>query len=100
MAVRHYKIDHDQVNRIDPLALSPRDFVSEWLVHDWTEMALWSESANRGSMRDWHGKLHGDSGIFLYPTMHCPHAQIFGRWDWSSAFHRRRTARIPRPFIF
>jgi hypothetical protein len=73
MAVRHYKIDHDGVIRIDPLALSPRDFVSEWIIHDWTQMAMWSETANRKSMRDWHGKLHGDPnlGIFLYPTMHC-----------------------------
>jgi hypothetical protein len=74
MAVRHYKIDHEQVKRVDPFALSPRDFVNEWLVHDWTEMALWSESAKRRSMRDWHEKLHNESisGIFLYPTMHCP----------------------------
>ncbi len=73
-AVRHFKIDHDQVNRIDPLALSPRDFVSEWIFHDWTQMAIWSETANRSAMRNWHGKLHGDPnlGIFLYPTMHCP----------------------------
>ena len=73
-AIRHYKIDHDEVRRVDPLVLRPRDFVSEWLVHDWKEAAFWSESANRDSMRDWHGKLHKPplSGEFIYPTMHCP----------------------------
>ncbi len=74
MAVRHYKIDHDEVQRIDPFALSPRDFVYEWLAHDWAETARWSEAANRPSMREWHGNLHKESppGRFIYPTMHCP----------------------------
>ncbi len=73
-AVRHYIIDGDRVKRIGPLALSPRDFVDEWLTHDWKEAAFWSESANRGSMRNWHTQLHKDSvfGEFIYPTMHCP----------------------------
>jgi hypothetical protein len=73
-AVRHYKIDGGDVKRTDPLALSPRDFVDEWLTHGWKEAAFWSESANRGSMRSWHTKLHKDfvSGEFIYPTMHCP----------------------------
>jgi len=73
-AVRHYRIDHDQVKRVDPLALNPGSFVREWLTHDWRETALWSESANRRSTREWHTKLHKDfvSGEFIYPTMHCP----------------------------
>jgi hypothetical protein len=72
-AVRHYKIDHGEVRRVDPLALSPRDFVDEWLTHDWKETAHWSESVNRRSMLEWHGKLHKDfvSGDFIYPTKHC-----------------------------
>jgi hypothetical protein len=73
-AVRHYKINGDQVKRIDPLALSPRDFVDEWLTHEWKEAAFWSESANRGSARSWHTRLHKGfvSGEFIYPTTHCP----------------------------
>jgi hypothetical protein len=48
--VRHYRIEADGVERIDPLALRPRDFVDEWLTHEWREAALWSESENRRSM--------------------------------------------------
>jgi hypothetical protein len=75
-AVRHYKIERDQVNRIDPLALSPRDFVDEWLTHDWKEASFWSEDANRRAMLQQHTKLHKDLvfGEFQYPTMHCPQA--------------------------
>ncbi len=73
-AVRHYRIDQDKVKRIDPLALTPRDFVDEWLTHDWKETAFWSEPANRRSMLEWHSRLHKDlvSGRFIHPTMHCP----------------------------
>lgn len=75
-AVRHYKIDGDQVRRTDPLALSPRDFVDEWLTHDWRDAAFWSESPNRRSASDWHKKLHKGfvAGEFIYPTMHCADA--------------------------
>lgn len=78
-AIRHYKIDHDEVKRIDPLALRPRDFVDEWLTHDWRESAFWSESANRGSMLDAYRKLHKDfvSGEFIYPTMHCTEPDLW-----------------------
>jgi hypothetical protein len=72
-AIRHYRIDRDRVKRIHPLALSPRDYVDEWLTHDWKEAAFWAESANRGSMLQWHKKLSSsESGEFIYPTMHCP----------------------------
>ena len=73
-SVRHFRIDPDGAKRVDPLALSPRDFVDEWLTHEWKQAAVWSESAKRASMRDFHAKLHKEfvSGEFIYPTMHCP----------------------------
>jgi hypothetical protein len=72
-AIRHFTIDHDEVERVDPFALSPRDFVDEWLTHDWREAAFWSEDDQRRSMADWHKKLHKEfvAGQFIYPTMHC-----------------------------
>ncbi|HTR39124.1 MAG TPA: hypothetical protein VMH80_24780 [Bryobacteraceae bacterium] len=72
--IRHYRIDGPEAKRIAPLALRPRDFVDEWLTHEWREAAFWSESANRRGMLAWHEKLHKDNvhGEFIYPTMHCP----------------------------
>ena len=72
--VRHYRIDGPEAQRIDPLALRPRDFVDEWLTREWKEAAFWSESGNRVGMLAWHKKLHKDNeyGEFIYPTMHCP----------------------------
>ena len=57
-AVRHYLIDGDQVRRVDPVALSPRDFVDEWLTARWSESVNWSASP---ALEQWHRRLHSDS---------------------------------------
>jgi len=69
-AVRHFLIEGDQIRRVDPVALSPRDFVDEWLTRGWDEAATWSESLN---LQQWHRRLHSDLvfGTFGNPTMHC-----------------------------
>jgi hypothetical protein len=69
-AVRHFLIDGDQVRRVDPVALSPRDFVDEWLTRNWQESTTWSASP---TLQQWHRRLHADyiAGIFEYPTKHC-----------------------------
>jgi hypothetical protein len=58
------------VRRVDPVALSPRDFVDEWLTRAWNESAAWSASP---ALQQWHRKLHADfvAGDFVDPTMHC-----------------------------
>lgn len=69
-AIRHYLIEGDHVRRVDPIALSPRDAVDEWLTRPWSESAAWSSSR---VLRTWHKKLHSDSvfGDFLDVSMHC-----------------------------
>ena len=70
-AVRHYRIDHDVATLIDPVALSPMDFVEEWVALDWTKDARrFSESAQ---LMEWHRKLTHRSEDFRYdfPTYHC-----------------------------
>jgi hypothetical protein len=69
-AIRHYKMENGQARRVAPFALSPRDFVEEWLTTPWSESAAWTERANRGSVQAWH-KKEVDGGEFR-PTMHCP----------------------------
>jgi hypothetical protein len=66
-AIRHYVIDKDRVHRIDPVALSPRDFVDEWLRTPWKESADWS---NTDKLRPLHEKLKKIHAEFS-PTMHC-----------------------------
>lgn len=69
-AVRHFLIEGDKVRRVDPVALSPRDLVDEWLTRAWKESATWSESP---ALQQWHTKLHSDlvAGRFTDATKHC-----------------------------
>jgi hypothetical protein len=74
--IRHYLIDGDQVRRFDPVALSPRDFVDEWLRRPWSDSAIWSASPD---LRRWRPKLPDDavSGQFAGVTMHCETADLY-----------------------
>jgi len=78
--VLHYKVDADKVERIEPIALSPRDFVEEWLTRPWAEIAEWSEP----QLAEWHTKLHKDyvSGEFD-AVQRCTKP---GEWQISIAF--------------
>ena len=69
-AVRHFLIEGDKVRRVAPVALSPRDFVDEWVTRRWGEAAAWSASP---PLRTWHGRLHKDfvAAGFAEPTKHC-----------------------------
>jgi hypothetical protein len=68
-AIRHFLIDGDRVTRVDPIALSPRDFVDEWLTRPWEEGLRWS---GLPALQRWHSKLHT---YFVFgqfgETMHC-----------------------------
>jgi hypothetical protein len=72
-AIRHYTIQQDVANRIDPVALSPRDFVDEWLTRTWRESAVWSDKSAVAALQQSHNELHSDhvSGEFTDPTLHC-----------------------------
>lgn len=40
--VRRYVVKGDQVERVAPVAATPRGFVDEWLVSDWPQAQRWS----------------------------------------------------------
>lgn len=69
-AIRHFLIERNRVRRVAPVALSPRDFVDEWMTQPWSESQRWSLSPD---LSVWHQKLHADfvAGDFLGDTMHC-----------------------------
>jgi hypothetical protein len=71
---RAYQPQHGGLDRMDPLALSPRDFAEEWLSLPWGEAGLWSEPTGRASMVEFRRKIPRDAfpGLPIFPTMHCP----------------------------
>lgn len=67
-AVLHYSIKGDKVERTDPVALGPRDFVEEWLGEPWERSRLRSQPSARAVLK----KAHQDTGRDEFqPTRHC-----------------------------
>ena len=74
-AVFHFKASGGTVARVDPVALSPRDFVDEWLRRPWTESVLWTEPKHREELAERHRAIREGtdyvSGSFVEPTLRC-----------------------------
>ena len=66
--VLRYNIGPAGVERIDPVALQPQDFVDEWLTRPWSEMESRSSSNQRDDLKKWHNLLDGifDAGHFNF----------------------------------
>ena len=52
-----YSIGPSAVERIDPVALQPQDFVDEWLTRPWSEMISRSFADNRDDLEKWHDTI-------------------------------------------
>lgn len=56
--IRHYTITDDMVKRVQPVAVSPRDFVDEWIISSWRDASAWSSPRSLDQLRQMHGTLH------------------------------------------
>jgi hypothetical protein len=70
IAVRHFQIRNDRAEQTDLVAMTPRDFVEEWLNAQWIRSSTLSESP---SLKQWHDKLHREDGQGDFPdkAMRC-----------------------------
>ncbi len=70
--VRHYAVHGNNVERIGPVALSPRDFSEEWVASPWEQSKLWSQTSSIAALQPEHDVvLSGvDNGEFA-ATSHC-----------------------------
>lgn len=59
IAIARYEVTGEQIRRIHPLALSPEDFLDEWVQLDWEEAVRWSKESNLLNLQNWHSKLSG-----------------------------------------
>jgi hypothetical protein len=72
VSITRYQITGDQIVRIQPLALTPDDFLDEWVQLDWSEASRWSGSQT--DLSTWHSKLQAldsDSTEFEF-VQPCP----------------------------
>jgi len=71
-AVRHYSVQGDQVQRVAPIALSPRDFTEEWITNSWEQSKLWSQSSSLVVLQHEHDQALSDvSNGEFERTRHC-----------------------------
>jgi hypothetical protein len=66
--IRHFAVEGDQVRRTAPIAVSPRDFVDEWIVSPWEMARPWSKPDSRRSLELWHAQLRA-LGHFEYGSI-------------------------------
>jgi len=71
--IRHYSVIGDGVRRVQPVAVSPRDFVDEWIVSPWQQASQWSSNPElRQAHAAWSGrKKSGTSLIEYYSVQRC-----------------------------
>ncbi len=95
-AIRHLLIDGDRVHRVGPVALSPRDFVDEWMTQPWSESQAWSLSSD---LSKWHQVLHGDfvGGDFVGATTHCQQPDL---WQVGFEPHDAKKNFAPEPNVY
>jgi len=98
--VRHYRLNGDKLERIDPVALGPRDFVDQWVRHRWDEKTGWSDPHARGRLQQWLPKPDGDGLVFartLDSTRRCE--QTPNSWQVEIKFEGRPKAPLSIYFL-
>lgn len=68
--IRHYALKQGKLERVSPVALSPRDFADEWLRRPWSESSAWTVTPARATLEKWH-QTKSASGEFTGTTLHC-----------------------------
>jgi hypothetical protein len=72
--IRHYRILGNSAKRVQPVAVSPRDFVDEWLISPWSESVAWSSNSSAGLLRQAHQMMSSheksNSGLLEYQSVY------------------------------
>src|SRR5262249_53129883 len=56
--IRRFHVYGDRVVRMQPVAVSPRDFVDEWIVSPWRDASAWSLPQARVRLKTVHEQLN------------------------------------------
>jgi hypothetical protein len=72
--IRHFRVIGDTVERVQPVAVSPRDFVDEWIVSPWKVAKNWSLGARMTLLHAAHEIAQGekkDEGFEFASAQRC-----------------------------
>jgi hypothetical protein len=83
--IQRYRVTNDAVERIPPLAVTPEDFLDEWLNLNWAEASQWVRGANPSSVESWHTRLARGGGRDFYTEIEfaqpCASSDNSSRWQ-------------------
>ncbi len=105
--IRHFRVSGDTVTRTQPVAVSPRDFVDEWLTSPWEEASKWSSKTPPDELRQAHQRLSklqesvdkSDDSLFEHGSVYrCSNAQH--RYQVELVEHTGEKFDISRSFYF
>lgn len=57
VSICRYEVTGQRVSRTHPLALTPEDFLDEWIQLNWEDAARWSSDFGGAELQNWHSKL-------------------------------------------
>lgn len=79
VTIARYEVGGAQVKRIQPLALTPEDFLDEWVQLEWDEASRWSNASHQTELEQWHAKLNGFAydSVELESVKQCPGEKDF-----------------------
>lgn len=83
--VQKYEVAGDTVTRIPPLALTPEDFLDEWVDMKWEEASRWTSGSDTAQLQRWHDRLgraeSNDSYTEFDFVQPCPSSPNNLRWQ-------------------
>jgi hypothetical protein len=57
VSILRYELSGNQVQRIAPLAVLPKDFLDQWVQSSWNDAKKWAKESPETTLQDWHTKL-------------------------------------------
>ena len=70
-AVRRFTINGSRARRVAPIAITPRNFVEEWLTLPWMESRSLSNPSSLPALQKWHKRFFTGGGEFTAVSKLC-----------------------------
>ncbi len=57
-AISRYDVSDYQLRRMAPLALTPEDFLDQWVQLSWDDARRWTRASSDSGLQEWHSRLN------------------------------------------
>jgi hypothetical protein len=84
ISIARYEVSGQKVSRIQPLAVTPEDFLDEWVQLNWEDASRWTSDSSQPGLQSWHSKLNSlefDSTEFKV-VQPCPKSESSVNRTW------------------